>query len=417
MLALLYFNVFLDLLGFGLILPLMPYLGTKFHADSIGLGLLTSMFSITKFIGSIAFGFAADRIGKKTTICICLLGCAISYIGMGVAEDFKVLVATRGLAGFFSSTTVVAQSIVPMAVPADKRPKHQGYIGAAIGAGIAFGPGIGGGMSQLFGFQSPMFFTAALCTLNLALVLCFLPNFGASSASQGSRPTENAEASDPAGKDMKLQRALQIIAVFISTLAFWLGYASFEALGGLFFADTQSMGAGGFGIVCSVTGVVQLVLLAWTVKPLVRCMGEIGTGMLAFALNILGWILCMVELPWIPYVAAVFIGAGFVVQAVQANLLSSASSPAFVGTLLGVNQAMASLGRIVGPLVAGVIYPYRKQAIWITSASFALLGMLSFFLLFVMKHLGSMFKQRKGIACVSKAEARPLEANDLECGY
>ena len=127
-LGLLYFNVFLDMLGFGLILPLMPYLGTKFHADSVGLGLLTSMFSIAKFFGSIAFGMAADRIGKKTTIGVCALGCMVSYLAMGFADDFKVLVLTRGLAGFFSNTVVVAQSIVPGAVPADQMPKHQGCL-------------------------------------------------------------------------------------------------------------------------------------------------------------------------------------------------------------------------------------------------------------------------------------------------
>jgi len=404
MLALLYFNVFLDLLGFGLILPLMPYLGTKFHADSVGLGLLTSIFAITKFIGSIAFGMAADRIGKKTTICICLLGCVISYVAMGFAESFTVLVVTRGMAGFFSNTVVVAQSIVPMAVPAGKRPKHQGYIGAAIGAGIAFGPGIGGGMSQVFGVQSPMFFTAGLGVLNLALVLYFMPKFGASPASG---PTEAAEASNPTGKGRKCQSALQITMVLMSTLSFWLGYASFEAEGGLFFADTQNMGAGGFGIVCSVTGVVQLVLLAWAVKPLVRCVGEIGTGVLAFAFLTLGWLLFMIELPWIPYVAAVFVGVGFVVQAAQANLLSSLSSPAFVGTLLGVNQAMASLGRFLGPLMAGVIYSYLEQGIWIASASFAMLGMVSFLLLYAV---------RQGTVGVPRPEAGPPEAKDLECG-
>lgn len=411
MLGLLYFSVFLDMLGFGLILPLMPYLGTKFHADSVGLGLLTSMFSITKFVGSIAFGMAADRIGKKMTICICSLGCVISYLAMGFANDFKVLVLTRGLAGFFSNTVVVVQSVIPIAVPADKRLKHQGYIGAAIGAGIAFGPGIGGGMSH-FGIQSPMFLTAALCALNFSLVLCAMPKFGPSTTPS---LTGHRKASDT-GKTMKCLHALQITLVFMSTLVFWLGYASFEALGGLYFADSLSMGPGEFGIVCTVTGVVQLVLLAGMVKPMVRCVGEIGAGALAFTLSTVGWLLLMIKLPWIPYVAAVPIGAGFMVQAVQANLLSSMSSSALVGTLLGVNQAMASLGRIVGPLIAGVIYPYLPLGIWIASASLALLGIISFALLFAMK------QPYNGITCPNQLErcegkvCATSRAEDLECG-
>ena len=183
-LAIIFFTVFLDLVGFGIILPLIPYLAREFSASPVQIGWLMATFSIMQFLFAPMWGRLSDRFGRRPIILISLFGATFAYLFFAFAQELTYLFIARGLAGFFAANISAAQAYIADITPKDKRSMSMGLIGAAFGLGFIMGPAIAGltgpigeslGDQPPFGIQFSAVVAAGLNALNLILAFFMLP--------------------------------------------------------------------------------------------------------------------------------------------------------------------------------------------------------------------------------------------------
>ena len=160
-----YLTVFLDLMGFGILLPLMPYYAIHFGATGLGLGALFASFSVAQLLGAPLLGRLSDRLGRKPVLMVSLLGAAVAYVATGIADSLLTLMAARALAGLFAGSISTAQAYVADVTTPQERAKYMGLIGASIGMGFVLGPWIGSELSR-FGFSTAAFVSAGLSLFN-----------------------------------------------------------------------------------------------------------------------------------------------------------------------------------------------------------------------------------------------------------
>ena len=165
-LAIVYATVFLDLVGFGIIIPVLPFLARSFGASGFWIGVLLTAYSAAQFLGAPLLGRLSDRHGRRPVLLLTLLGSVLSYLLMGFASSLALLIVARALAGLFGGSIAAAQAyIADVTIPAE-RSKFMGILGAAIGMGFVVGPAIGS-LSATYGATTPAFVASGLCAANL----------------------------------------------------------------------------------------------------------------------------------------------------------------------------------------------------------------------------------------------------------
>ncbi|MBF0417738.1 MAG: MFS transporter, partial [Magnetococcales bacterium] len=168
--------VFLDLLGFGMVLPLMPLYAAdpRFAASPAEIGWLMAIYSIMQFLCAPYWGWLSDRVGRRPTLIIGLLGSALSYLAYGLASTLWVLFAARAAAGMMGANIAVAQAAMADLSPTEERSKAMGLIGAAFGLGFILGPAFGGWLAG-FGIEAAPLAAALVTGLNALAALFYLP--------------------------------------------------------------------------------------------------------------------------------------------------------------------------------------------------------------------------------------------------
>ncbi|HND85154.1 MAG TPA: MFS transporter, partial [Pseudobdellovibrionaceae bacterium] len=147
-LTIIFLTVFLYLLGFGIIIPIIPNLGKTFGASPVQIGFLMSIYSIMQFLCAPLWGRLSDRIGRRPVLVYCLLGEGLAYLLFAFSRSLEVLFIARGLAGIFAASLSTATAYISDISSPQNRTKNMGLIGAAFGLGFVFGPAIGGGLAK-----------------------------------------------------------------------------------------------------------------------------------------------------------------------------------------------------------------------------------------------------------------------------
>jgi DHA1 family tetracycline resistance protein-like MFS transporter len=171
-LLMIFLIVFLDLVGFGIIIPILPYYAQSFGASAQGLGWLMASYSIAQFFFSPLWGSLSDRVGRRKVLLFTVAGGALAMTAAGLAQSFFLLFLARILAGIFGANISTASAYIADVTTEENRAKGMGIIGAGFGLGFIFGPAIGGILSP-YGFSVPIFLAAALNISNF-LLLYFL---------------------------------------------------------------------------------------------------------------------------------------------------------------------------------------------------------------------------------------------------
>src|SRR6266478_8424635 len=176
-----FLTVFIDLIGFGIVLPLLPIYSRNFGANGFTIGAIMASFSAIQFLFAPAWGRLSDRIGRRPVLLVSTAGAALSYItvalGSGLANPkaaLLVLFGSRIVAGVCGANITVAQAYIADITPPAERSKKMGLIGMAFGLGFIFGPALGGISIQLFGLQGPGWVAACLCASNFVLAFAIL---------------------------------------------------------------------------------------------------------------------------------------------------------------------------------------------------------------------------------------------------
>lgn len=352
----LFLTVFLDLVGFGIVIPLLPLYAERFGATPIAVTCLVAIYSLMQFFFAPWWGRLSDRRGRRPVLLVGLFGSAISYLIFGLAGSLVMLFLARALAGFMGANIGVAQAYVADVTPDEGRAKGMGMIGAAFGLGFIFGPALGGVLAT-FGPSVPFFGAAALTAINGALAIFWLPESLDRAAAQ--RTTHAA----PGGGFGRLRslataggpRARKLYGVFfLITFAF----AALEATLSLWADRRWSLTPSEVAYMFAYLGVVVTIVQGGLVGPLARRLGERRlalVGGVALAVGLAGIPLARSFFELAIVLAILALGQGLVVPALS-TLISREGDSGEYGSLLGVSQSLSALGRVLGPVWGGIAF-------------------------------------------------------------
>ena len=348
--TIIFLTVFIDLIGFGIIIPLMPFFAETFGAGALTVGLLSTSFSLMQFLFAPFWGRLSDRIGRRPIILIGLFGSFASYLLFGLATSLTVLFIARILAGIAGANIATAQAYMADVTTPENRARGMGLVGAAFGLGFIFGPAIGGFLSR-WGYQAPFFFASALSLANFCAAWFVLPESHRAVGIEQQRLTR-LQALRAASTRPGVPQLLLIYFVVIAA------FSAFEATFALFSEERLGFDATTIGYVFAYVGVVLSIVQGGLVGRIARRAGErhiIPPAILTLAAG-LALIPAAYGTPMLLLATALLsLGMGFNNPSITA-LISRLSHADEQGSILGVSQSMASLARILGPVWGGYVY-------------------------------------------------------------
>jgi len=367
-LVIIFVTVFIDLLGFGIIIPLLPFYAESFGASAFTIGLLGTSFSLMQFLFSPIWGRWSDRIGRKPIILVGLMGSCLSYLVLALAGSLPMVFAARIIGGIAGANIPTAQAYIADITTPENRAKGMGMVGAAFGLGFIFGPALGGVLSR-FGPSTPMWVASALCLSNFVAAWFLLPE----SRSVGSlaKGLGRMEAFWHATRKPTL--LLLLTLYFIVTLAF----SGFEATFALFSESRFGYTSSTIGFVFTFIGVVLSIVQGVLVGRVVKSVGErrlIPTAILAISIG-LGLIPFVWNVPTLLAALGVLaIGMGFNNPALT-SMVSRLTDADDQGGILGLASSLSSLGRVVGPAWGGYLYDaYGMRTPYVSAAVLMLIA-------------------------------------------
>ena len=368
-LVIIFLTVFIDLLGFGIVMPVLPFYAEKYGATGMTVGLLLSSYSLMQLIFSSVWGNLSDRIGRRPVILVSLFGSTVSYLIFGLADTLSVLFISRIFAGIFGANISASQAYISDSTTPQNRAKGMGLIGAAFGLGFVLGP-LFGGFSSTFGSRTAPLLAAVICGSNFIFAFFRLPE----SLKPENQRRRNALSVDNiknviASKNL----SLLILVSFIVTTCFSIMEATFA----LFSEKKFGYSAMETGYMFGFVGILMAAVQGGGIGFLARKFGEkrlvvAGTGLMIFGLFLIPLAGTVFKL--IPVLVLLSIGLG-VNSPSLSSLISRNSDPTRIGGTMGVNQGMASLARILGPMIGGFFFdagginaPYFVSALILGSA-------------------------------------------------
>jgi DHA1 family tetracycline resistance protein-like MFS transporter len=352
-LLVIFVTVFIDLIGFGIVIPVLPYYveGTKFHASPSMVGLLFTSYSIMQLIFTPILGRLSDRYGRRPVLFLSLLGTSLGFMILGFATTLWMLFAGRIIDGITGGNISTAQAYIADVTTKEERAKGMGLIGAAFGLGFTFGPAIGGILSK-WGISVPFFFAAALALANAVLLYFTLP--------ETVTPAHPARASAATGRWSQLFVALKqprlafVLAIyFLSVVAFSIMTTSFA----LFTMYRFGYDALHNGYIFMFVGIVGVVIQGGLIGRLVKRFGELplvifGALLFAASLFAIPYLGPQSGLLWLLLVAGTFAAGNSLATPSLQTLASKSAGAGEQGGVLGVTQSVASLARTVGPTIS-----------------------------------------------------------------
>lgn len=350
-LLILFSVVVLDLVGFGIVVPILPFYAEKYGANATVLGLLLMSYAAMQFLFSPLWGRLSDRIGRKKVLLLTMAGSVLGLLVLGLANSLVLLFAGRILSGIFGANISVASAYVTDVTTAENRAKGMGMIGAAFGIGFILGPALGGALS-IYGYHVPILTAAGLCAINVVYALFRLGE------------------SEPRNRDVRGGGMVAVLRIpLVQRLCainflFTLGVNQLESIFAFFMADRFHYDAQHVAYILAMMALIMVAIQGGMIKRLVMRFGEkrlltVGSVCLALA---------FVLVPESPSVALLLIplaissvGRG-ISQPSLMSLVSRGGDEGLHGSVMGTFQASASLARVAGPVLAGVLYD-RNQAL------------------------------------------------------
>ncbi|MCS6882853.1 MAG: MFS transporter [Oscillochloridaceae bacterium] len=388
-LAFIFLTIFIDLLGVGIVLPLLPFYvklieetGTPWLAANHALivGALTASYSLFQFLFAPILGGLSDRFGRRPVLLLSLLGAAFSYLLFGLADGLRgfgaeavlaVLFVSRIIAGITGGSISAAQAYIADVTPPEERARGMGLIGAAFGLGFMLGPALGGLLS-LVSLSAPAFFAAALVFASVILGYFRLPE---------SLPVERrAQQMSSVNPFKRLWAVVGLEAIRPLLLGVVMLNFAFAGLQSNFavFANTRfGFGPTDIAFVFAFIGLIAVLMQGLLLRRLVQRFGEARLAISGLTLMALAFgMIAIIPLGWMlyPVTAALAIGSGIATPSLT-SLISRRVSPQTQGSVLGGVQALNSLMMVVGPLFAGAVFdafgpmaPYLSGLVMVAGA-------------------------------------------------
>lgn len=385
--------VLIDLIGFGIILPLMPFYAGEFGATPVMIGFLYSIYSVAQLIFSPIWGSLSDKFGRRPIMLLSTLGAAIAYIIFGFAETFMLLLFSRLLAGVMGGNISTAQAYIADVTSSEDRARGMGLIGAAFGLGFVMGPVLATALihpiipawfasmgyiqlSELIAKHSyalPAFFAAILSFLSFLLVYFKLEETVVDGAdvSSGARDGVFTKAYWKTLLDTGKSSAVGMTLILLMGSMFILsfGQSSLYSAFPLFCEAVLNMDAGQVGIQFFWLGIITAIVQGALIRPLTKVFREetlflVGNVLMALGLFLLGTAQTTAQLT--TFLAIMAVGHSLNLPTIT-SLISQQADPRRMGATIGATQGLSGLGRAIGPTWGGLLFSFHVSVpFWAT---------------------------------------------------
>jgi len=366
-LAILFLTVFIDLLGFGLVIPILPTYAVEMGASSLQVGLVMAVYALMNFIFSPFWGSLSDRMGRRPVIAFTVFITALAFLLLANAHSLALLFAARMLAGIGSANIAASQAYITDVTPPEGRAKALGLIGAAFGIGFIFGPPVGGIIKEHFGMDAVGYTAMGLSLLNLVLVLLFLPE------SLKVKDASNKLEIKPVSQAIRALRNERFRDLFLTSFIYITAFSMMQITVALLWAQHYGLSEAQVGYMFAAIGFASAIVQGTLVGWLARTYGEARLMVIGCVLMGLG----LLAIPFVP--VAYFVPLAFVPIALLAfangclmpsitSLLSRNASDKEQGQVLGMNQSFGSLARIAGPTMGGMLYGWHYTGPYVGGA-------------------------------------------------
>ncbi len=336
-------TVALDLVGFGIVVPILGRYAERFGASGVEVGLLFASFSLAQLVCSPLLGRLSDRIGRKPVILISLFGTAAGSFITGAAGSLPLLFFGRILDGASGASVAVAQGAVTDVASPSERPRLLGLLGAAFGVGFVVGPALGG-LASLGGPHVPFYVAGTIALINGAVAIVRLPE---------TRPVHGERPARSAGAARLWSMA---ITGFVAIVAFSGFEATFSLLADRRFGLTE----GGVAAVFVGIGVLLVAVQGGMIHPVSSRLGSRRALQSGLGLNVVGLALLAAATSWwvlVPSLALLTVGQGLVSPNLS-SIVSTSVPDHQRGEALGFQQGVTALGRVAGPALAGAMFDH-----------------------------------------------------------
>ena len=340
-------TVALDLVGFGIVLPILPLYATRFHASSLTAALLVAAFSAASMVASPLWGRLSDRVGRKPVLVVSLVGTAVGSLLTGLAGGIAVLFIARVLDGASGASVAVAQASVGDLAAPEERPRLFGLLGAAFGVGFVAGPALGA-LSSLGGPRLPFFLAGGLAAVNAVIGLRRIPE---------TRPAGGFDRPPRVHPSLRALLDAEVVTLIVVAFCALVAFSGFESTFALFGHRHLGIGIGSSAAVFAAAGAVIVVVEGGLVRHVAARFGEMATLRFGLGCNVVGLGLLAPAHSWAlaaPALLALTVGQGLV-QPSMSSAMAARADPARRGALLGVQQSAGSLARVIGPAVGGAL--------------------------------------------------------------
>ena len=354
-LMILFFTVFLDLIGFGLVIPVLPIYAEDLGATALVIGLIEASFSAAQFYFAPFWGALSDRLGRRPVLIISIGVMAISYLILANASALWLLFLARAIAGIGAANVSIANAYVSDISPVDKRARNFGIIGAAMGLGFIFGPPLGGFLKDFYGMDGVGYAAAAFTGLNLILAWTLLPE--SISEKNADRPLFTTPLRE--FKSIFPRKALR--SLLITHLIFMGAFSMLQMTASLLWNNRYMLREVEIGYTFGYIGLCIVIIQGLLLGKLTLRFGEKRLFVAGNFLMAIG----LISMPYVPValfvpvglIGLIFIafGSAFFTPTLSSLLTQNAEDDE-QGKVLGLMQSMGSLGRIIGPITGGFFY-------------------------------------------------------------
>ena len=405
-LVILLLTVLLDLIGFGIVLPLLPTYAKDLGANPFMIGLIAAIFSIMQFIFSPLWGKLSDKIGRRPVMLISIFITALSYLVFSQASTIPLLIFARGLSGIGSANIAAAQAYITDVTDSKNRSGAMGMMGAAFGIGFIIGPLIGGLLKHNYGIQMVGYVSSALITIDFILAIFLLPEsnrnaekmkFGflkkrtadseprrSASLFFGQKTKEYVDGLQVVFSSRPL--ALLMIANFIYTLAIVNMQVASILLWKEYFAASDQQ----IGYIFAYVGIWSVVVQGGLISKLIKKLGEHKLFLWGHLFTIIG----VFFVPFAPQTSLFSIGLVILfffaigtslVAPINLSMISLYSYKEKQGQILGLSQSVNSFARIMGPFSGSILYGMNFHAPYIFAGFLTVIGAIIAFNMFKYK--------------------------------
>jgi len=356
--SLIFLVVFIDLLGFGIMIPMLPFYARSFGASATEVGFLMFVYSFMQIFIAPLWGRASDQYGRRPILLITIAGQCLAFAWAAFAGSYSILLLSRVFAGGFSANISTASAYMADISAPEDRAKAMGLVGAAFGLGFVFGPAIGGLLIP-FGYQMPSAFAALLAFINLVGAFIFLaePN------SSEERRKANRRRFDWARFNEILADRKLFLPIFTFSLL-TLAFVQLEVTFGLYVLDRFGLSERRAGLLLAFAGIVMAIVQGLIVGRASKFFGErrlITTGIILLCLGL--FTMGLAPSPWVLVLALVVLAIGYSFSnPCLSALVSKSASASEQGSILGIYQSGGSVARVVGPILAGTLYDWNLRS-------------------------------------------------------